>query len=542
MIRRLLHFCLLLSVVAGATIVSTWPLSDRSAWSVPIHQDPLFSVWRLYQWSRNLFGDGPGGFADGNIFHPAKDVLFYSDAIFLPAVVAAPWIHFGVSPLVVYAVLFWSSYLAAGLGMYLFARDVSGSRAGGLVAAAIFSGAPFRAEHIMHLELLWTCWIPLAFWATRRLMLGELRAWRWLSVALVAQFLCCVYYGLFVVTILPIIAGVAWAARRHPLPRPMLMRLGLAFAIALVVVGIYSIPYSRARATVGDRRIDEIRDYGATSVSYLATPGGNWLWGKTADRLGDREKRLSVGLTAYLVALVALVPPLEPWALGLAAGTAFAFDASFGLDGHVYPLLHRFASPYAGLRVPARFGVIVLACVAGLVAIGVGRIGRAYRHPTWTVIVTAVVLGALLTEYATWTDSRTLPRRPPPLYAWLSRQPPTVIAHLPMPAADALPGSEADFQYFAQYHHHTLVNGNSGYYPPSYFLLIDRVKGFPDERAMRALRGAGVTMVILHAQHYSHGVYELKVLELETMEGVQDLGEYYDERGRARVFRLLPES
>jgi len=538
--RRTVHLSILVLVVAASTFVSTWPLVKRSWTHVPVHQDPLFSTWRLYQWSRNLIGDGPGGFTDGNIFHPASDVLFFSDAIPLQAFSAAPLIWMGVPPLQMYTVLFWASFLTAGLGMYLFARDVSGSHAGGLVAAAMFAGAPYRAEHIMHLELLWSGWIPLAFWATRRLLAGETRVGRWLAVALVAQFLCCVYYGLFLLTLLPIVAGLAWAVRPHRIGRPILVRFGLALAATAVVIGVYSTPYQRVRATLGDREIEEIKNYSASLATYFATPYGNKIWGWTAHTLGDAEERSSAGLTAYLVALPALLPPFQPWTIGLVAGTLFSFDASRGLDGYVYPLLHDYVGPYGGLRVPARFGMMVLACVSALAAIGMARIERAITRPRLAVAVTTIVIVALLAEYRTTHPTRQMPRRAPAIYAWLAQQPRTVIAHMPMPPADGLPGPEADFEYFAQYHHHKLVNGNSGYYPPNYLLLLDRVSKFPDERAMRALRGEGVTLVMLHAQHYSRGVFEEKVLETQDVPGVQDLGEFFDERGRVRVFRLLP--
>lgn len=540
MARRTFYFSLLTLVVVAATVVSTWPLLDRSPWSIPWHQDPLFSTWRLYQWSRNLFGTGPGGLTSGNIFYPAPDVLFFSDAILLPALVAAPWIKLGVAPLLVYDALVWASFLTAGFGMYLFTRELTNSRAGALVAAVIFTGAPYRIEHLMHLELLWTCWIPLAFWATRRLLADQAPAGRWLAAALVGQFLCCVYYGLFLLTVLPIVAGIAWALRPTPVSRGMVRRLILALAVTMVVVAVYSLPYSRVRATLGDRDLEEIDGYGASVNSYLAAPAGNWLWGWTAYSLGEREKRLSAGVTAYLLVVPALLPPLQPWTIGVLVGTAFAFDASRGLDGYVYPLLHRFVSPYGGLRVPARFGAIVLALIAMLAAIGVARIEQTIGRPRWTAIVTAVCIGLLLVEYTSVVETRTMPRKAPLLYSWLAKQPATVIAHMPMPMPDALPGPEADFQFFAQYHQHRLVNGNSGHYPGAYLQLLERVRRFPDERSLRALRVEGVTLVILHAQHYSRGVYEERVIELRNNREVQDLGELYDERGRARVFRLLP--
>jgi hypothetical protein len=533
---RLREWLVVLAAVAATTIVCAWPVILRP-WSIPEHQDPLFSTWRLYQWSRNVF-ERPTALFEGNIFHPEPDVLLYSDAVALLGLAGAPFIRAGVPPLLVYDALVVLSFLTAGLAMYLFARDLTGSREGALVAAVIFTGAPYRAEHVYHLELLWTCWIPLALWAVQRMLMGTGRSARLLAFALTAQFLCSIYYGLFLITVLPIVSCLAWAMRPATIPLRTLGRLAVALALAAAVVAVYSWPYARVRQIVGARPVDEVRGYGAEPVNYVATPAGNVVWGWTADVLGTRERRLSAGVLAYALAAPALLPPLQPWAVGLFAGAVVAFDASRGLDGHVYPVLHRLVPPYRGLRVPARFAAIVLAMVAALAAIGVARVQRDVGNPRWWKLVTAALVAGLMMEYTTTVATRELPSRVPSLYAWLGEQPRTVIAHFPMPQLSALPGRDADFQYFAQYHRHQLVNGCSGFYPRSYLQFLDRVEGFPDERAIRALRNAGVTLVILHVSHYDPRDLDRVNLAIERNTELESLGPFGDGVGAARVYRL----
>ena len=118
------------------------------------------------------------------------------------------------------------------------------------------------------------------------------------------------------------------------------------------------------------------------------------------------------------------------------------------------------------------------------------------------------------------------------MYAWLGEQPPTVIAHFPMPQLATLPGAEADYQYFAQYHRHTLVDGISGFYPPSYLRLLDRVSSFPDARALEALRRVDVTLVIVHAAHYTADDYTRVTSSLDTNRDVEPLAKLLDESGR----------
>lgn len=540
MIARLLRWCtewrLVTGVVLLTTVVATWPLVLHP-WAIPEHQDPLFSTWRLYQWARNLF-ERPTEIFQGNIFYDARDVLLYSDAIALPAIVAAPWIRLGVPPLIAYHLLILASFLTAGLSMYLFARDVSGSRAGALVAAVIFTGAPYRIEHVYHLELLWTCWMPLALWAVHRAFAGSRPFALALAGSLIAQLLCCIYYFLFLLVVLPVIVGLRWLARPVRLPRSTLGRAAAAGAVVVIAAWVYSQPYERAREQLGDRATGEIGSYGAEAVNYVATPSGNRLWGWTADVLGGREKRLSAGVVSYALAVPALLPPLQPWVVGLAGGALVSFEASRGLDGVTYPLLHRLASPFRGLRVPSRFAVLLLVCVAGLAAFGVARIEASLGGlRAWPAIV-ALMIGALLVEFATVTQIRELPPSAPALYAWLGQQPPTVIAHFPMPTPQQLPGAEADYQFFAQYHRHRLVNGNSGYYPRTYIQLLERVRNFPDARALNALRVAGVTLVVVHAQRYTHEEYERVTRDLATSPGVEPVDVFNDGVEGARVYRL----
>lgn len=534
--RSIREWLFVAGVVLLTTVVSTWPLALRP-WSIPAHQDPLFSTWRLYQWARNIF-ERPGSLFDGNIFHPAPDVLLFSDAIVLPAFAGAPWIRLGVPPLLVYDALVMASFVTAGLAMYLFARDVSGSRAGGLVAAVIFTGAPYRIEHLYHLELLWTCWMPLALWAVHRALQGTKPFAMPLAGSLVGQLLCGIYYFLFLLTALPVIVGLTWLMRPVRVSRSTLVRLAAAGILVVAAALLYARPYSRAHAALGDRRASEIASYSAEPANYVATPSGNRLWGWTADVLGAREKRLSAGVVAYGLAASALLPPLQPWVVGLAGGALVSFEASRGFNGLVYPLLHRLASPFRGLRVPARFAVLVVLSIAGLAAFGVARLERHFGAARWWPLALAVIVGALVVEYASVSQVRDLPRSTPSLYAWLSQQPPTVLAHFPMPRPDTLPGDEADYQYFAQYHRHQLVNGNSGYYPRSYFRLLNEVRRFPDARALTALRDAGVTIVIVHAGGYGREEYERVSGDLSENSEVEAVDAFFDGMAGARVFRL----
>jgi hypothetical protein len=156
-------------------------------------------------------------------------------------------------------------------------------------------------------------------------------------------------------------------------------------------------------------------------------------------------------------------------------------------------------------------------------------------------VAAAAVLLLMGAEFSAVVPARAMSRRTPAVYGWLAPLPPTVIVHVPLPAADDLPGAEADFQYFAQYHRHRLLNGNSGFYPPEYLGLLDQVTSFPDDRSIAALRDAGARYLLVHEQYYPAGdAFARVVLALDSRRDVTPVTTSVDDRGTVRVYLLVP--
>src|SRR5688572_26374590 len=67
---------------------------------VPAVGDPIFSAWRIARFSHQLLNE-PTRLFDGNIFHPARDTLTYSDPTVLEGLLSLPFIAAGGDPLAV---------------------------------------------------------------------------------------------------------------------------------------------------------------------------------------------------------------------------------------------------------------------------------------------------------------------------------------------------------------------------------------------------------------------------------------------------------
>ena len=75
---------------------------------------------------------------------------------------AAPLVWWRIPPVLVYNLLLLGGYAGSALAMFALVRRLTGALGPSLVAAAVFTLAPYRTEHVMHLELQWAMWIPIS--------------------------------------------------------------------------------------------------------------------------------------------------------------------------------------------------------------------------------------------------------------------------------------------------------------------------------------------------------------------------------------------
>jgi len=520
------------------TVFFTWPQALLMRSGTVAHQDPLFSAWRLGWVSHALFTDRDELF-EGNIFYPAHRTLAYSDAMLLQGVIAAPFIRLGVSPLLMVNLLWFVSMIASAGGMYLLARRLTGSTSGAILAAIIFTFAPYRVEHNMHLELNWAQWIPLTLWAMHRALTED----RWLEgtltgVFIALQLLSCIYYAMYLLLVLAVMGVLSlWAYRRQ-----FSWRAIAGFAAGAVIIAMvasqYSKPYQMNTRTVGTRSEEELKGWSATPWSYLSATEDNRLYGRLTGKWGGPEARDFPGIVAIVLLVIALLPPFNATRLIYAAGLAFAVECSFGTNGTLYPILFHWLKPLEGLRAPGRMGIFVLATLGVLAAYGVARLQMWVKWPKLRVAVPVVLSCIIAAEYMTkplliWR----LPTEPPSIYQWLSRLPhPTLTLELPVPATDPF------YVYFSTMHWQPIVNGYSGFLPGPYLDLVDRLQKFPDDRTMEELRRRGVRAVIVHKEMYQNQQDYARVAQaLAFRNDIHFVASWRDIFGEARAY-LVPNA
>jgi hypothetical protein len=494
---------LTLLLYAALTAVITYPQVLHLTDTVHDDGDPLLNAWAL-AWVAHQLPFAPAHLFDANIFYPERHTLAFSETLVVPAVIVAPLRWLGVGTLLVYNLVFLSGFVVSGAGVALLVRSLTGSGAAGLISGIVFACLPYRIDHYPHLQLQQTQFLPFAFWAFHRLLrTGRMRDGVMFGAFTAGQVLSCMYYGLFLVPYMAAVCAVLLIGARA-VDRERLIPLLVAAMLATVAVIPVGRAYVNARRVVGERSAGEVANGSASIRNYLGPPEANLLYGRVLKPFADGERRLFPGLAAIALALVAVCRRRFPdyRIAAYLVGLLLAIDLSLGFNGLSYRLLYEYVLPFRGLRIPARMGVIAGFSLSVLAGFGAARLIRGRR---WLAVAVAAVM---ILEYANHPlDLRRLPTTPPESYADL-------LANLedgPTAAIFEFPGSAVDdptYMYYSTFHWQNLVNGYSGFFPPSYIRLLNAMVNFPDEVSIGAIKGRGARYLLVHGERLFGARYE----------------------------------
>jgi hypothetical protein len=497
--------------------------------SVPDFGDPLFSMWRL-GWIAHQLPRDPWHLFDANIYYPAARTLAYSDAMVVPGLIAAPALWLGVPVLIAYTTLLVATFVAAGLAMFALARAVTQHAGASIVAALVFAFDPFRFSHYSHLELQFTMWMPLALLALfRTLASGRLRDGAATGILVSLQALSSLYYGAYLAVSLVVVAA-GWMVCIGRPNRRAWGGLGLAVLIAGVVAVVVTTPYRAARATVGERPLDEIRNNSATFRHYLTSSSRSIVYGASLYERQIGELELFTGTVPVIIAAAAVIPPVGPLVLPAALGLAASVEASFGLRGILYSGLIKLP-PFRGFRVPARFRAVAGLYLALLAGMGAGRLTRLIRAVRPGRAAIWVMAIAVLVDVRPSLELRPLWTHAPPVYASVPEG--AVLANLPMPG-----NADPVYIYLSTFHWPKVVNGASGFEPAWYAPLASISREFPADEALDAFSKLGTQYFVIHESYY-RGFFPRVVAAAAAQPRLQFVAASTWEEGESRLYRLI---
>jgi hypothetical protein len=541
-VRQLLELAGVTLLVVLLTIFVTWPQARQISAGVDDFGDPLMNSWAL-AWVAHTLPAHPASIFNANIFYPESRTLAYSETLIVPAMLVAPLLWLGGDPILAHNVLLLAGYILSGLAMYVLVRSLTGHRGGALVAAVVFALFPYRTEEYAKVQLQLVFWTPLTLWAIHRLREGRsARAGVLVGLFAALQLYSCVYYGIF--AMVPVaVAAIATAVTAPPDHR---RAVAAALLVGIAVCGAISVPlaaaYRGASQVVGERSPNDVQTWSAAPADFLRSNPDNKMYGDPRHP-GQGELRMFPGWTAPALTIAAFVPPMAPLstaAVAYAASGAISADLALGFNGIGFRTLYDTLPPFRALRVPARFAMFVGLALAVLAGFGVARLCRGRSRLVELALVLAAVTVVTLEANNRPLQLSELPKGMPQVYAWLAKQPRTVICEYPVGNLQGRAGpQDATYMYYSTRHWQPMVNGYSGFAPPSYFELLDRLRSFPDDRSIAYLRERHVDLLLVHSAYYIKGNFSEDVNRLRRRPDVDWVGEFPAPNGHVTdVFRI----
>jgi len=509
----------LLALFAVLACVHTWPLATApGTWCRNDTGDPILNEWTL-AWVAHQIVTDPLHLFDANIFYPERNTLAYSEHMLPQALMVAPVLWLGGSPVLAHNLALLAGLTLTGWTFCFVARRWTGSVAAGLVAG---SAAAFNAHsltRLAHLQAQHMEFLALALLAIDRVLTvprvrSALALAGWLSL----QALTSGYALVF--TVVASIVGLAaraaeWSTSRFRATMPHLMLAGAATAVILLP---FLVPYWWARQEVGlARSLDEVRAFSATAGDYLAT-GGVLHWRAWSSRF-FRADALFPGLAVLLLAGVNLWSR-QAWTdrrarmcLAIAAvSVAFSFGSRFP----PYVWLFKTLPLFEGIRAPVRFGHLALVALGMMAAFGaawvIARVPQARVRGLVGMALVVLVNAEAWRGPLSYTRFLGIPR----IYRTLAAEEHAVVAYFPMWSGPQV-NQNTRYMLGSTLNWQPMLNGYSGFTPKSFRRHVEALRGFPDAASVDYLRRAGVT----HVGVDSRNVSEPRLAMLVTMPELQ---------------------
>jgi ABC-type transport system involved in cytochrome c biogenesis permease component len=525
--RRRIHLLIVAAYTALAALL-TWPLVRYLGTHVPGSYTWAFDeytfLWNSWWFRYSLLDLGQNPLYSTYTFYPlGVSLVLYTYNLF-NALISLPLQPFlplpAISNLTFLTATILSAYGAFLLVEYLLreiARDLAREpqaeqRGPGIVyGAAFLSGliyafGSYRMVYaaIGHYDMWSTAWIPLyTLFLVKTIREPRLRNALLAGIFLVLAMLCEMIFGVFLgILTLIVLAFVLGRRGRREVAGGLPALAGRLLVMGLLATVLYlPVLLPILREMFGGYELSGWGDAERLSMDLLGllTPtalhplGGDWT--ETLRQVREGTSRFRdvntvflgwAGLALALAGAVRYRRQLRAWIGGLVVFAAFSLGpllqinsrSTFDLDGLAvnvplpFILLHYIPVVKAN-RVPNRFSVVLMLCLAVLAGFGTYWLLTKLRRSRPLLAVGGLVLVALVV-FEHWSVPLPLTdARIPPVYEPVAAEPGDfAILQLPMGWRNSfgVQGAEnTQTQFYQTYHHKRLLSGNISRNPPFKF-------------------------------------------------------------------------
>ena len=455
------------------------------------NKDTVLNTWAI-AWVAHALVTSPSHVLAGNIFHPERNTIAFSDPVIVPGILSVPVRAAGASPLLTYNLSLLVGYALSGWAMWWLAWRWTHHTGAALVAGSLFAFNAHSLVSMGHIQAIHAYGLPLLLVGldglcdprSRGLAHGLLTG---IATALLA--LTSGYLAIFGVVCGLIVVAVRWRELLTPPLRPLIVgAIAGGILMAILVVPVMRV-YADVQRTHGfARSLDLVASLSANGAAYLATPARvHQSWSRSVYQAMEPRDSLFPGVVATLLALTGVAL----WQGGFRdarlrvalALTVVGLLLSFGPSTPFYSLFY-WAVPFASsVRAASRFGVLYLTGLALLAAFGVAALGR--RWPGMALAAPTFALLAVTAEAFRGPVPYVPAGQTSPVYTTLASLPDGVVVEMPFWWRAMDVPRNANYMLASTSHWKPLLNGYSGFTPASYRQRADILWYFPFRAASR---------------------------------------------------------
>ncbi len=484
--------------------------------------DGRLLAWTL-SWDDHMILTDPVHIFQANIYYPNANTLTYSEHVIGISLIALPaYILSNGNPIIGFNFVMLLSYFLNAYFTYLLVKYFTKRRAAGIIAGIVYGFCSYKVLNFGHLQDMVIFYMPLLLlFLYQYLNSRKIKYLVGIGLCLLFQSLSSWYHMVFVFLMLGIFLAVFLYLKR--LTKKDIIRFGVMVIPVLIVILPFALPYfAFNKENQSAYKLNDLKTYSADFGGYLLPSPNTFIGSKVLPKLNITKTSWSenfnfIGYIALVLSLISVISVRRTSKYGFNVSfdkSKFIFVACalvffiFSLGPFLrindvtsriplpYYLVYQLLTPIRFIRAVARFSTVVFLMISILAGYGYLKLESKLKKKSLSLVLLGLVSVFIMLEYYPFNDYRT--------YADVSVTPEVfkevkensdvkAIAVLPI---DVGPFVTTGYIYWAGYHLKPIVNGYSGYEPPTYSYYRSLLTQFPDSISLAKMKSIGVTHIV----------------------------------------------
>ena len=504
-----------------ATIIMTYPLIWNLGQEIE-RGDGILNAW-IIMWNVHAIQTDPLNIFNANIFYPTKSTLLLSENLLGTLPFALPIFSLTGNPIATYHLIIFIGFFLSCYGAYLLSHYLCGNHSISFVAGVLYSFCTYKVTHFWWFQLTQSQWIPISILFLHKFLdKKKLKDILLFSVFFCWQATSSMYYGLFLLLVTPILFITYSLINKGEIySKVNLAKLGVSFGLVVFLLGPIIIQFFTINGDYNlNRSSQEISEGSANILSFWSSPNYNYFWGEMNHNLLPSgvpwEKYNFIGLSFFLSIVGAgylwIKKKLHPnktnsvfyfallvFTVLVSCGPELYFGRWHIGSNPVYHLANLIPG-FEFIRVPARLAVVTMLALAVFSALILSTF--AAQSKLLKIAVPFIFALIVVTDHfylpidIITKQGFKPPKDIPKVYQWLGQQPGD-FSIIEIPLKKSL-WKETEYMYYSIFHWKKMVNGYSGFEPPSYSEAVKLFNHFPNVPALKWARDHNIKYLIVH--------------------------------------------